>query len=97
MKASCSVKKLAATGQYARRHNPKTRNFSGISVRMFDRKLGRCRSSYLPLISSRDMATVDRVRHFQVPLRQRHVSGVLTPIIRSSTAIVASGFTFGAW
>jgi len=28
----------------------------------------------------------------------QHVSGVLTPIIRSSTiAVTASGLTFGAW
>ena len=28
----------------------------------------------------------------------QHVSGALTPIVRSSTAAVAaSGFTFGAW
>jgi hypothetical protein len=28
----------------------------------------------------------------------QYVSGVLTPIIRSSTTVVAtSGFTFGAW
>jgi hypothetical protein len=28
----------------------------------------------------------------------QHVSGVLTPIIKSSTtAVAASGFTFGAW
>ena len=27
----------------------------------------------------------------------QHVSGVLTPIITSSTAVAASGFTVGAW
>jgi hypothetical protein len=30
--------------------------------------------------------------------KAQHVSGVLTPIIGSSTtAVAASGFTFGAW